>query len=336
MASNKKKYSLKGEDILIFSGNSNPELARKIVDYLDIPLASALVERFSDGEVRVQIEETVRGKEVFIIQPTCRPVNDSLMELLIMIDAVQRASSTRVTAVIPYYGYAKQEKKAAGREPISAKLVANLITTAGATRVITIDLHAAAIQGFFDIPVDNLMALPIMVKYFQEKGMYGKDVVIVSPDVGGVARASDFANLMGAGLAIIFKRRPYPEEAKIIEMVGDVQNKTAIIVDDMISTAGTLLQATEALKERGASDIYACATHPIMSKNALENIIKSPLKEVIVTDTIPLPIENKKFDKIVIQSVAPLLGEAIKRNYFNLSVSKLFRLSHLNREPLIS
>ncbi|MCL5037801.1 MAG: ribose-phosphate pyrophosphokinase [Chloroflexi bacterium] len=336
MSPEENKYSLKGQNVLLFTGNANPELAGKIADYLEIPLARAMVKRFSDGEIRVQIEETVRGKEVFIIQPTCRPVNDSLMELLIMIDAIKRASGTKITAVIPYFGYAKQEKKAAGREPISAKLVANLITIAGATRVITIDLHAGAIQGFFDIPVDNLMALPTMVDYFKSKGFDGKDLVIVSPDVGGVARARAFAERLDAGLAIIFKRRPSPEEAKTIEMVGEVENKTTIIIDDMIATAGTLMQAAETLKQRGAKEVYACATHPIMSKKALELIEESPLKEVVITDTIPLP-ENKKFSgKIVVQSIANLLGEAIKRNYFNLSVSKLFRYSETAKESLKS
>jgi ribose-phosphate pyrophosphokinase len=315
--------TLQGENVILFSGNANRPLAEAIAEHLGIPLGKALVSRFTNHETRVQILENVRGFEVFVVQPTCGQVNDTLMELLIMIDALSRASAKTITAVIPYYGYAKQEKKAAGREPISAKLVANLITTAGADRVITIDLHAAAIQGFFDIPVDNLFALPILTQYFRDKGHEGPDFVVVSPDAGGVARARAFAERLNAGLAIIFKRRPEPDKAEVIEMVGEIEGRTAIIVDDMISTGGTLLQAVETLRARGARCIYATATHPILAGNAVELIDGSSLEEVVVCDTIPVPPRALE-SKIRVLSVAPLLAEAIRRNYFHLSVSKLF------------
>lgn len=318
-----KKLTLKGENVKVFSGTSNPRLAKDICDYLNIPLSHALLSEFSNGELQVRIEENVRGAEVFVIQSMCRPVNDNIMELLIMIDALTRASARRITAVVPYYGYAKQEKKTAGREPISAKLVANLMTTAGTHRVVTMDLHAAAIQGFFDIPVDNLMALPILTNYFQKKGITNDNVVVVSPDAGGVARARTLAERLGGSLAIIFKRRPKPDVAEVTEVVGEVKGKTAVIVDDMISTGGTLIKGAQALIKRGVKRIYACATHAILAGNALKEIENSELKEVVVTDTVPVPDSATK-GKITVLPVAPLLGEAIKRNYFNLSVSKLF------------
>lgn len=315
--------SLIGENVVLFAGNSNPRLAQAIAEFLDIPLGQALVSRFNNGESRVQIEENVRGAEVFVIQPTCGNVNESLMELLIMIDALHRSSARTITAVIPYYGYARQEKKTAGREPITAKLVANLITVAGADRVVTVDLHASAIQGFFDIPVDNLMSLPILVEYFLRKGLDSKDLVVASPDAGGVNRARVFAERLNAGLAIIFKRRPEPDKADVIDVVGDVRGKTVIVVDDMISTGRTLINGVEQLLARGATKVYAAATHAILASEAIDLINNSPLEEVVVTDTVPVSAAAQQ-GKVTVLSVAPLLGETIRRNYFHLSVSKLF------------
>ena len=315
--------SLIGENVVVFAGNSNPRLAQAIADYLEIPLGQALVGRFNNGESRVQIEENVRGAEVFVIQPTCGNVNESLMELLIMIDALHRSSAKTITAVVPYYGYARQEKKTAGREPITAKLVANLMTVAGTDRVITVDLHAAAIQGFFDIPVDNLMALPILVEYFQRKGFDSKQLVVASPDAGGVNRARAFAERLNAGLAIIFKRRPQPDKAEVIDVVGDVRGKTVIVVDDIISTGRTLINGVEQLLARGATRCFAASTHAILASEAVELIEKSPLAEVVVTDTVPVSSSAQQ-GKITVLSVASLVGESIRRNYFHLSVSKLF------------
>ena len=316
--------SLVGENVVLFRGTSNAPLAEAVARHLQIPLGRAMVTRFSNGETRVKIEENVRGAEVFVIQPTCGNVNDSLMELLIMVDALSRASARSICAVIPYYGYAKQEKKTSGREPITAKLVANLITTAGADRVITIDLHAAAIQGFFDIPVDNLVALPILANYFESRGIVDKDLVVVSPDAGGVARARMLAERLGARLAIIFKRRPEPDQADVIEVVGDIAGRTALVVDDMISTGGTLVRGVETLIERGARRVYAAATHAVLAGKAVEIIEKSPIEELVITDTVPMPEEARNSSKFTVLSVASLLGETIRRNYFNLSVSKLF------------
>ncbi len=310
--------------VMLFHGHSNPALAEAVAKHLDIPLGRALVSRFSNGEIRVKIEENVRGSRVFVIQPTCGNVNDSLMELLIMIDALSRASAYSICAVIPYYGYAKQEKKTSGREPISAKLVANLITTAGADRVITVDLHAAAIQGFFDIPCDNLKALPIIVNHYRELGLNREDVVVVSPDAGGVARATDLAEHLGAQFAIIFKRRPEPDQTQVIEIVGDIEGKDCIVVDDMISTGHTLINGVQALKERGAKKIYAAVTHSIMAGDAVNLIENSALEELVVTDTIPVSPEALKMSKLKVLSLAPLLGEAIRRTHFNQSVSELF------------
>lgn len=315
--------SLKGEKVKIFSGNSNPQLARDICTYLDVPLGKATVGRFTNNEIMVKIDENVRGTDVFVIQPTCHPVNDSLMELLIMIDALSRSSANTITAVIPYYGYAKQEKKTSGREPITAKLVANLLTVASADRIITIDLHAPAIQGFFDIPVDNLFSLPVMVSHAQKRGWDGKNTVVVSPDAGGVARARAFAEKIHASLAIIFKRRPRPDVSEVTELVGDVKGKTAIMIDDMISTGGTLVGAANALLDRGAVRVCALATHGILAGDAVNIIQKSNIEEVVITDTIPVP-PLAHSSKFVVLSVAPLLGEAIRRNYFHMSVSKLF------------
>lgn len=305
----------------IFSGNANPELAQEIAEYLGVTLGEAQVKTFSDGETSCKINESVRGADVFVVQPTCNPVNDNLMELLIMIDALRRASARRITAVIPYYGYARQDRKARGRDPITAKLIANLITKGGARRVITMDLHAGQIQGFFDIPVDHLPGVPILAEYFQNKNL--KDVLVVSPDLGGVTRARELADRIEAPIAIIDKRRPAPNVAEIMNIIGDVQGKTIIMTDDMIDTAGTITLGAQALMDRGAKEVYACCTHPVLSGPALERLQNSVIKEVVVTNTIPLT-EEKKIGKIKTLSVAPLLGEAIIRIHEDLSVSKLF------------
>lgn len=305
----------------IFSGNANRALAQEIASGLDLNLGRAIVGAFQNGETRVKLEENVRGSDVFVVQPTCTPVNHHLMELLLLIDALRRASAARVTAVIPYYGYAKQEKKTTGREPISAKLVANLIATAGADRVLTMDLHTPAIEGFFDIPVDHLQAGPLLAEYIRRLNL--PNLVSVSPDVGGVARANQFRERIGAGLAIIVKQRPQPDMVEMLEMVGDIEDKTAIIVDDMISTGGTLAQAAESLKERGARAVYACATHPIFAGEALAILKNSVLTETIVTNTIPLPPYAEGMPVRVI-SVASLFAEAIMRIHKDLSLSAMF------------
>jgi ribose-phosphate pyrophosphokinase len=314
-------FRIDGE-LKVFSGNANRPLAEKVCDYLGISLGNAEVKTFSDGEISVEINENVRGKDVFIIQPTCPPVNDNLMELLIMIDAARRASAGRITAVIPYYGYARQDRKVAPRQPISAKLVANLITVAGASRVLTMDLHAGQIQGFFDIPVDNLFARPVLLHYLKEH--FKDDLVIVSPDAGGVERARAFAKRLDASLAIIDKRRERANVAEVMNIIGDVKGKTAVIVDDMVDTGGTLTKAASALLDKGASAVYACCTHPVLSGNAVQRIAESPLKELIVTDTIPLSEEARKCSKIKVLSVGKLFGEAVRRIHLNESVSVLF------------
>jgi ribose-phosphate pyrophosphokinase len=305
----------------IFTGNANPKLAQEICDYLKVPLGKAKVGRFSDGEISIAIDESVRGADVFVIQPTCNPVNENLMELLILIDALRRASAWRITAVIPYYGYARQERKTRARDPISAKLVANLITAAGADRVLTMDLHAGAIQGFFDIPVDHLTAIPILADYF--KGLNLKELVVVSPDVGGVIRARNLAERLGAEIAIIDKRRPAPNVAEVMNIIGEVEGKTVIMVDDLIDTAGTICLGAEALKEHGARAIYACCTHPVLSGPAVERLKAAPVEEIVVCNTIPVPLE-KNIPKLRHLSVAPLLGEAIMRIHRDESVSTLF------------
>ncbi|MGB9739551.1 MAG: ribose-phosphate diphosphokinase [Chloroflexus aggregans] len=307
--------------LLIFTGNANPALAQEIARNLRINLGRALVGTFKNGETRVKIHDNVRGCDVFVIQPTCTPVDHHLMELLIMIDAFRRASAARVTAVIPYYGYAKQEKKTSGREPITAKLVANLIRTAGADRVLTMDLHAPAIEGFFDIPVDHLQASPLLADYIRDLNL--PNPVVVSPDTGGVGRANRFRERIGAGLAIIAKQRPEPDTAEVIEMVGEVEDKTAIIVDDMISTGGTLIEAAQTLLARGARAVYACATHGIFADDALKLIAQSDLIETIVTNTIPQPPEAAAA-RVRTISVAPLFAEAIMRIHKDLSLSALF------------
>ncbi|MGB9885765.1 MAG: ribose-phosphate diphosphokinase [Moorellales bacterium] len=305
----------------IFAGNANRPLAEEIAAYVGTSLGSAEIKRFSDGEISVAIEESVRGADVFVIQPTCFPVNENLMELLIMIDALRRASARRITAVIPYYGYARQERKTRGREPISAKLVANLLVQAGARRVVAMDLHAGAIQGFFDIPVDHLPGVPILAQYYQSQGL--ENIVVVSPDVGGVTRARDLAARIGGEIAIIDKRRPAPNVAEIMNLIGRVEGKVAILIDDIIDTAGTITQAAQALKDRGARAVYACCTHPVLSGQAVERLRDSCLEELVVTNTIPLPAE-KRWDRVKVLSVAPLLGEAIVRIHRDRSVSQLF------------
>ena len=308
--------------MLIFTGNANPDLAREICDYLSMPLGRASVQTFSDGEVYLEIGENVRGADVFVIQPTCPPVNDNMMELLIMADALRRASARRITAVLPYYGYARQDRKVAPRVPISAKLVADIITTAGVRRVLAVDLHAPQIQGFFSIPVDHLFAAPVLLDSLREK--FSEEVVMVSPDAGGVERTRAFAKRFGAGLAIIDKRRDRPNESQVMYVIGDVKGKTAVILDDMVDTAGTLCKAAQALKEHGANEVHGCITHPVLSGPAISRIKESVLESLVVTDTIPLSEEAQKVDKIKVLSVSALLGEAIRRIHDEDSVSSLF------------
>lgn len=309
--------------IKVFTGNANPALAYAIVKHLEIPMGEATVGRFRDGEINVRISESVRGSDVFVIQPTNAPTDSNLMELLIMIDALRRASARSVTAVMPYYGYARQDRKNKPRDPISAKLVANLITAAGAHRVVTLDLHAGQIQGFFDIPLDNLKALPIVANHFAEQGLVGDEVVVVAPDVGGVARAREFSSRLHAPLAIIDKRRPSPNVSEAMHVVGEVRDKICIMVDDIIDTGGTIVNGAEALIRAGATDVYACATHGVFSHPARERLQDSCLKEIVVSDSIPLPSE-RRFPKLRVISVAYLFAEAIRRVFEDQSVSKLF------------
>jgi ribose-phosphate pyrophosphokinase len=308
-------------EIKIIAGNSNRKLAEEICEYLFVPLCDAEVSHFSDGETMVQINENVRGTDAFIIQSTCPPVNQNLMELLIMIDAVRRSSARRITAVIPYYGYARQDRKVMPRVPITSKLVANLITTAGARRVLSMDLHAGQIQGFFDIPVDHLYAAPVIIEYF--KGKKIKNLVIVSPDAGGVERARAFAKRLKASIAIIDKRRVGKNKAEVMNIIGDIKNKNLIILDDIIDTGGTIVKAVDALKEKGAKDIYVACTHPVFSGKATERLSKLEIKELIITNTIPFEKEVNNLN-IVKLSVAKLLGEAINRIHIEASVSSLF------------
>lgn len=305
----------------LFSGNANPKLASDIAACLGEELGKARVGRFKDGEISVRVDETVRGKEVFIIQPTHAPTDTNLMELLLMIDSMKRASAKMVAAVIPYYGYARQDRKTQPRDGIAAKLVANLLVAAGADRVLTMDLHAGQIQGFFDIPVDNLKALPIIGDYLISKKLV--DPIVVSPDVGGVARARELADRLNCQLAIVDKRRPMPNVSEVMNLIGNVENKSCILYDDMIDTGGTIVQAAEALLKNGAKEVYACCSHPVFSDNAAERLQNSPLKEVIVTDTINLE-QEKLIPKLTVLSVAPLFAEAISRIFEELSVSKLF------------
>lgn len=310
-----------GECIKIFHCNANKDLAKQIADIVGVPVGDSQVGTFSNGEISVNINESVRGADVFVIQSTSAPVNNNLMELLIMIDALKRASAGRITAVIPYYGYARQDRKSKPREPITAKLVADLITTAGADRVLTMDLHAPQIQGFFNIPVDNLYAMPIIANYFADKNL--EDVVVVSPDVGGVTRARGLAARLNAPLAIVDKRRPKANVAEVMNVIGEISNKNCIIIDDMVDTGGSIANAAKVLMQMGAKGVYVACSHPVLSGPAFERIEESVIKELIVTDTIPLP-EDKNCSKIKMLSVAPIFAEAIHRIYEGLSVSKLF------------
>jgi ribose-phosphate pyrophosphokinase len=310
------------DKIAILTGNAHPELAKDICKYLKVKLSAALVTKFSEGEIRVKIDENVRGKDVFVVQPTCPPSNDNLMELLIMIDALKRASANRITAVMPYFAYARQDRKDQPRVPISAKLVANLITVAGANRILAMDLHAGQIQGFFDIPMDHLFAIGVFIDYFTKMEL--KDVVVVSPDVGGIKMARAYAKRLGAGLSIIDKRRNSPEETEVMHILGEVEGKNAIIVDDLIATGSSLIEAVEALKKAKAKSISAAISHGILSGPAIERVEKcKDLKELLVTDSIPLA-DHKKHPRIKVLSVANLLGEAIKRIHNEESVSSLF------------
>jgi len=306
----------------LFGGNSNPELTAKICQHLQILQGKAVVQTFSDGEIMVEIGENVRGRDVFVMQSTCSPVNHNLMELLVLMDALKRASAWRITAVLPYYGYARQDTKVLPRVPISAKLVADLITVAGGHRVICLDLHANQIQGFFDIPVDNLFAAPVLLEYIRQ--YFNNDLVIVSPDAGGVERARAFAKRLNTSLAIIDKRRDEDQKVKAMHIIGEVEGKAAIILDDMVDTGGTLTEAAKALAENGALSINACCTHAVLSGNAIGRIEESAIENLIVTDSIPLQPETKGCKKIKVLTVANLLGEAIKRSHLNDSVSSLF------------
>ena len=313
---------------LLFSGNSNRELAQEIAQRWDTRVGNALVDKFKNEECRIEIKENVRGAEVFVLQSLCKSltgntVNDSLMELLLMIDALRRASAQRITAIVPYYGYAKQDKKTKGREPISAKLVANMIEVAGARRLVTLDLHAAQIQGFFDLPVDNLEAAPTLSAYLRREGLEGSRVVVVSPDAGGVPRVEKMAKRLRSTLAIVFKRRPEPDVSEVTEIVGDVRGKVAVVIDDMISTGGTLAKAAEALIARGATKVYCCATHGIFAGDAVRVLSESPIEKVVITNTIPHDVAalGPKFEVL---SIAQILTDAIKRITANRSVSELF------------
>lgn len=312
--------SIDGE-LKIFTGNANPMLAQEIADHIGVGLGECTVKRFKDGEVRINLGESVRGCNVFVLQSTSAPVNENLMELLIMIDAFKRASARTINVLIPYYGYARQDRKARARDPITAKLVANLLETAGASRVICMDLHAGQIQGFFDIPLDHLVGMPILANYFLDKNI--ANPVVVSPDMGGVTRARALAERLGAPLAIIDKRRPDANVAVVMNIIGDIAGKTAIIIDDMIDTAGTITLGAQALIERGARDVYACCIHPVLSDDGVDKLARSPIREVVVTNTIALP-PAKRIDKIHVLSVAELMAEAVMRVHTHRSISQLF------------
>ena len=315
-----------GKEIKVFTGNSNPELAKSICDQLFKDLGRCTCANFADGECSISVQEPVRGADVFIVQSTCKPVNDNLMELLVMIDAMRRASAGRITAVIPYFGYARQDRKAKSRDPISAKLVANLITAAGADRVLTMDLHAAQIQGFFDIPVDNLFGAPLFAKHFLK--VFGKnndDLMVVSPDVGSTARARSFSVKLGCNMAIVDKRREKANQSEVMNIIGNVEGKTCILLDDMVDTAGSLVGAAKAIVEiGGAKEVYACASHGVLSGPALERIDNSVIKELLLLDTIPYPKNAPVSDKIKYMSVASIFAQAIQRVYEEISISQLF------------
>jgi len=309
------------DDFCLMTGNANPALAKKIADCLEMPLSDVVVGHFNNGEIQVMIKESIRGKDIYIVQPTSQPVNDNLMELLIMIDACRRASAKSVTAIVPYYAYARQDRKTRGREPISAKLVANLMETAGCDRVITVDLHAGQIQGFFDIPVDHIAAAPVIAKYLREQNY--SDVVVVSPDLGGVTRARVLADYLHSPIAIIEKRRPRPGVAEVMNLIGDVEGKTAIIIDDIVDSAGSLIEGTKALVDLKVKRVLACCSHAILSGPAKERIESSPLEKLVITDTIALP-EDKQIDKIVVVSMAEYIADVIRCIQGHDSVSKIF------------
>jgi ribose-phosphate pyrophosphokinase len=308
--------------LTIFSGNSNRELARGVCNFVETPLGHAEVTRFADGEVYVEIKENVRGVNCFVVQPTCAPVNDNLMELLVMIDALKRASAGSIVAVIPYFGYARQDRKSKPRTPISARLVADLLTAAGVNRVLAIDLHAGQIQGFFNIPVDHVYAMPVLMDHLRTQ--FNSDAVIVSPDAGGVERARAYSKRLGASLAIIDKRRPAPNVSEVVNIIGDVRGRDAIIVDDMVDTAGTLCAAAQAVMDKGARAVFACASHGVLSNPALQRITASPLQELIITDTVPPRDDVRACSKIKVLTVSKLLGEAVKRIHHGDSISSLF------------
>ena len=310
-------------NVKIFAGNSNLELAKKIAEKCGLELGKSEILRFKDGEIYIEIEETVRGRDVFVVQSTSEPVNENIMELLIFVDALKRASAKTINVIIPYYGYARQDRKSKPREPITSKLVANLLTTAGVNRVVTMDLHADQIQGFFDIPVDHMQALPLMARYFKEKGFYGDKVVVVSPDIGGVKRARKLAEKLDCKIAIIDKRRPKPNMSEVMNLIGEVEGKIAIFIDDMVDTAGTITNGADAILAKGALEAYACCSHAVFSDPAVERLEKSGLKEIIVTDSICLP-EYKRIEKVKIISANTVLADAIDRIVNNKSVSELF------------
>ena len=310
-------------NLCLMTGNANPELAQKIADHIGVKIFDTFVGRFNNGESQVMISDSIRGKDIFIVQPTSQPVNDNLMDLLIMTDACKRASAHSITAVVPYYAYARQDRKTRGREPISAKLVANLMVAAGMSRVLTVDLHAGQIQGFFDIPVDHLKAAPVLADYFRKQN-FGDDLVVVSPDLGGVTRARELADYLKAPIAIIEKRRPRPGEAEVMSIIGEVEGKVALMVDDIVDTAGSLCEGAKALKKLGAKKVIAACTHAVLSKNAVEKIDNSVMEQLVITDTIPLPPE-KHSPKITVLSMAPAIGDVILNIQAHRSVSLLFK-----------
>jgi ribose-phosphate pyrophosphokinase len=315
--------ALQQDDMKILTGNGNPALAQRVCDYLGLPLGDVTVSRFPDGEINVKINEDVRGRDIFIMQPTCPPVNENLMELLVMVDAARRSSARRITAVIPYYGYARKDRKEEGRVPITAKLIANLLVVAGVDRVLALDLHATQIQGFFDIPVDHLFSFPVLAKYFRDRAI--EDLVVASPDVGGIRMARAFAGTLNAGLVVVDKRRISPEESSVGFIIGEVAGKNVLLVDDMITTGGSLCNAAQALRDAGAKAIYAAAAHAVLCGPAPERLLKSVLSEIVVTDSIPLDEKARALgDRVRVLSVDQLLGEALRRIHINESVSSLF------------
>ncbi len=316
-----ENHNVDTSKLCLMTGNANPDLAQKISDYINVRLCDASVGRFNNGETEVMINESIRGKDIFIVQPTSHPVNENVMDLLIMADACKRASAHSITAIVPYYAYARQDRKTRGREPISAKLVANLMVAAGIGRVLTVDLHAAQIQGFFDIPVDHLLAAPVIADYFKQH-TFDRELVVVSPDLGGVTRARALADYLKAPIAIIEKRRPRPGEAEVMSIIGDVKDKIALMIDDIVDTAGSLCEGAKALKKLGAKTVLAACTHPVLSKNAVEKINNSVIEKLIVTDTIPL---QKESDKIIVLSMAQSIGDVVLRIQAQRSVSLLFR-----------